>query len=94
MLTAPPAGLGLVLVVRGVTCTRGGAARAARGQTGDEGGELGVVGLTAHDPHVGRRHSGMFPCFLDGSPARLVRRARSARTTCTRVLYGATTAST
>ncbi len=46
-------------------------------------GEQGVAG-----------HSGMFPCFLGGSDARLVRSTRSARTTCERVSAGAMTAST
>lgn len=43
---------------------------------------------------LSRGHSGMFPCFLGGRLARLVRRARSARTTCTRVSDGRMTAST
>jgi len=50
------------------------------------------------DNGVGRfevvRHSGMFPCFLGGSDARSVRKARSARTTWARVSDGAMTAST
>ena len=42
----------------------------------------------------GVTHSGMFPCFFGGSEARLVRSARSARTTWARVSEGAMTAST
>ena len=38
-------------------------------------------------------HSGMFPCFLGGMLARLVRSARSAFTTCTRVAAGSITPS-
>ena len=68
-------------------------AAAAHREPGDQGCELGVVRLTADHPDVGR-HSGMFPCFLDGSDARLVASARSARTTWTRVADGAMTAST
>ncbi len=68
----------------------------------DEGGELVLADLAAH--HVELRggrghllvlgHSGMFPCFLGGSAARLVRSARSARVTCARVSLGSITAST
>ena len=43
---------------------------------------------------LARGHSGMLPCFLGGRVARLVRSARSARTTCTRVSDGRITAST
>ncbi len=39
-------------------------------------------------------HSGMFPCFLGGSVARLVRSSRSARTISERVSCGVITAST
>src|SRR5665648_948665 len=64
-----------------------------RGDPGHQGSELDVVGGAAQHAHVGG-HRGMFPCFLAGSAARLVRSARSARTTCTRVSDGAITAST
>src|SRR5690606_10681287 len=75
-----------------------------------QGGELLLVDLAADDPHepgdvavlaegrlvvaVRRAHSGMFPCFLAGSCARLVRSARSPRTIWARVSDGAMTAST
>ena len=39
-------------------------------------------------------HSGMFPCFLGGSVARLVRSSRSTRVISTRVSCGVITAST
>ena len=39
-------------------------------------------------------HSGMFPCFLGGPDARLPRRARKARTNCSRVSCGRITRST
>jgi hypothetical protein len=41
-----------------------------------------------------RRHSGMFPCFLGGNCARLVRSVRSARVTNARVCEGSITEST
>ncbi len=46
-------------------------------------------------PALGRRrgHSGMFPCFLGGSVARLVRSARSALVTFIRVFDGVMTVS-
>src|SRR5450759_1472086 len=76
-----------------------------RGETGDECSELGVVRCTPDHPDVRRHlrpvvpvarfgHSGMFPCFLGGRPALLVRSARSARTICSRVSDGRITAST
>ncbi len=40
------------------------------------------------------RHSGMFPCFFAGRVSRLVRRARRARLTFSRVLLGVMTVST
>ena len=71
----------------------GGAGGLTGGQAGDQGGELHVVGLATDHADVGG-HSGMFPCFLAGREALLVRSVRSARTTWERVVDGAMTAST
>ena len=71
----------------------GGSGRLARREPRDEGRELDVVRLAADHADVGG-HSGMFPCFLAGIAARLVRRVRRALTTCERVADGAMTAST
>lgn len=87
---------------RGSGVVAGG--RPCRDDARHERRQLDVVGLTAHDAQRGRgevprlpgsaAHSGMFPCFLAGSEARLVRSARSARTIWTRVWDGSMTAST
>src|SRR5207248_5036764 len=67
---------------------------------GDECGEFVRRRLTAYDTQqrsLGVRravaHSGMFPCFFGGSDSRLLRSARSALMTCTRVSLGGMTAS-
>src|SRR5690606_10585792 len=65
------------------------------GEHGDERGELLLGGMPAQ--HLDLQgllclfrggHSGMFPCFLGGSSARLPRRARNAFAIDTRVLAG------
>lgn len=78
----------------------------ASGEDGDQSRQLLGLGGAAHDPEHGlaavrrrrlRRvlaHRGMFPCFLGGRFARLVRSTRNARMTCTRVAEGSITAST
>ena len=53
--------------------------------------ELGLRAVLARCSR--RAHSGMFPCFFAGRLARLVRRARSALTTATRVAAGSITPS-
>ena len=69
------------------------------GDDGDQCRDLVGARGAAHDAEhralgdlVGA-HSGMFPCFLGGSAARLVRRARSALVICARVSLGRITAS-
>jgi hypothetical protein len=56
--------------------------------------ERGCGGEESVGPFDRLTHSGMFPCFLGGSEARFVRKARKARTTCARVSEGSMTAST
>ncbi len=84
---------------------RGGlllAAAQAR-EDGDERGDLLGRRVAEHLDGLPRRllgrgvvnhHSGMFPCFFAGRVSRLVRRARSARLTFSRVLLGVMTVST
>ncbi len=76
-------------------CPAGGRGR-GRGENGDErgheGGHLFGGRVALDDAQFG--HSGMFPCFLGGSVARLSRSARSALTIWTLVSDGLITAST
>ena len=73
--------------LRGVSGGFGGVHRVdkRRDNGNDAGGVIRGRGMAAH--------SGMFPCFLGGRLARLVRRARSALTTATRVAAGSMTPS-
>lgn len=60
----------------------------------DYGSQLFGSGVASHHPDLlVVRHSGMFPCFFGGKLARLVRRARRALTTVTRVAAGSMTPS-
>ena len=66
-----------------------------------DGSELGVVRMTGKHSEFRRigfgggvaTHSGMFPCFFGGRFSRLVRRARNALVTATRVAAGSITPS-
>ena len=80
--------------------------RGERDHSCEQGRQFLLVNGTTHDLERRRgrkhgvgpanwvRHSGMFPCFFGGNEARLVRSARSARTTWARVSDGSMTAST
>jgi hypothetical protein len=79
---------------------RGGfSVSAARRYHGDQCGQLGRLWVSGDDLKywmhclVGAAHSGMFPCFLGGRLARLLRSIESARMTCRRVCEGSITAS-
>lgn len=89
----------------GVRIPFGTATATGRREHGDDGGDLLGRRVAADDPQrralaafavTGRlvsAHSGMFPCFLGGSVWRLLRSARSARTTFIRVFDGEITVS-
>src|SRR5690606_17274473 len=70
-----------------------GLLRVGIGDHSHEGREFFLVGGAADDPDSGRLrggvgHSGMFPCFLGGSSARLPLSDRNAFAIDTRVLAG------
>lgn len=65
-----------------------------RGDNTRDGGDLLGAEARGDDAEVDvLAHSGMFPCFLGGSAARLVRSARNAFVTTTRVAAGSMTPS-
>jgi hypothetical protein len=59
----------------------------------EQRGNVLGAGIAADNLKMRGGHSGIFPCFLGGNDARLVRSARSARVSCKRVSCGKITRS-